>query len=138
MLFFLQCMFLVPFPKVFSMMLRMCRIIFWFSVIFLVYVLFFTLVTCHFGNYSFILCFVLFSFFLHFTCVHLTFAFLMSISLAILCCCFSFLYSFIHICIHWAISPPTTSTPSSSPITNTSSQNLFCPLLQFCWRRNKQ
>jgi hypothetical protein len=45
------------------------------------------------------------------------------------------IYSFIHMCIHCLghLSPlPPVPSPSSHPLT--SRQNLFCPLLQFCWR----
>jgi hypothetical protein len=43
---------------------------------------------------------------------------------------FSFLYSFIHMCIHCL-------GHFSSPNPLTSRQNLFCPFLQFCWRVDK-
>jgi hypothetical protein len=53
---------------------------------------------------------------------------------------FCFLYSVIHMCIHWAISlsrdPPLAPPQPAPPTLLASRQNLFCPLLQFCWREN--
>jgi hypothetical protein len=40
-------------------------------------------------------------------------------------------YSFIHMCIHWAISPHPTPASHPPPF-----QAELCPVLQFCWREN--
>jgi hypothetical protein len=44
-----------------------------------------------------------------------------------------FIYSFIHMGIHWAISPLLPPAPFLFlPIPLVPKQNLFCPFLQFC------
>jgi hypothetical protein len=48
-----------------------------------------------------------------------------------------FLYSLIHMCIHfWVISHACLSHPPFAPISLASRQNLFCPFLQLCWRED--
>jgi hypothetical protein len=48
---------------------------------------------------------------------------------------FKITYTLIHMCIHClATSPP--CPPPPPPTSLASRQNLFCPLLQFCWREN--
>jgi hypothetical protein len=47
-----------------------------------------------------------------------------------------FIHLFICAYIVWAISPPCPLSPSFSPTLLTSRQNLFCLLLQCCWREN--
>jgi hypothetical protein len=45
-----------------------------------------------------------------------------------------FIYLYVHTCLghlsHYPLFPPSSPTPL------TSRQNLFCPLLQYCWREN--
>jgi hypothetical protein len=47
-----------------------------------------------------------------------------------------FFYLFTSAYIVWAIYPPCSPPPSSPSTPLASRQNLFCPLLQFCWRED--
>jgi hypothetical protein len=49
-----------------------------------------------------------------------------------------FIHLFICVYIVWAISCPFPLPPPSPPTPLALRQNLFCPLLQFCWRDNKK